>query len=68
VFAHFFAVYVLLPLGLVAFPVYFVLARTLARNGNLKAAKRLRLLGSIAILLDCLVGLTFLLAHFSSEK
>ena len=59
-----FALYVLLPLGLVAFPVYFVLARSLARDGNLKAAKFLRFLGSVAILVDGLVGLTFLLVHF----
>ena len=63
VVAHF-AMYVLLPLALVAFPFYFVLARRVARNGNLKTAKLLRFAASVAILFYCAMGLTLLVAHF----
>ena len=57
------ALHVLIPLGLVAFPLYFVLARRFARDGDLKMAKRFQALGWVAILGYCILGLTFLLPH-----
>jgi len=41
--------YLLVPLAVVAFPIYFVVARRLEREGNVKTAKWLRFLAKSAI-------------------
>jgi len=49
--------YLLAPLALVAFPIYFVIARRLERGGNAKTAKWLRFLAKSAIVVDaCLAA------------
>jgi len=51
---------VLVSIGFVAFPYYFIVARRLVREGNVKRAKQLRGVASVNVLSYCILIASFL--------